>query len=278
MKFLVLSICLVIFSCSSFNARQVAGYDENNFGNQSIKKGLDQLISLSNHLNQSIPEKGHPKKQLIEKFIADLIINSEKIKQFSAGVNDLNPSWIPSPQHPNRKEIVLALGEIVQSYSVMNQLGIYLTATGVMDGDSIDQENLFNLLAKAVDEVELQISKNILLYQPEDVEAQLQMAKLSYSQFLASVVRGNLSKVISRNNKNLFVRVDRTFKELETLNDSEKAKDFSKSRTWIYVNGNLSGLTTEGSSEIDGFQDDVDLMLKTKFASNMIQVLFESLR
>lgn len=278
MKFLVLGIVCLIFGCSSINSRQIAGYEEKNLSHRGLIAGLRNLTSLSQHLFEIIPEKGHPKKILIDKFISDLKINLNKIEQLSIGVNDLSSSWIPSEQHPKRAEIILVLGEIVQSYTVMNQLGVYLTSSGVMDEDSKDQEYYFNLLAKTVEEVDSQISRNILLYQSEDKEAQQQLAKLKYSQFLASVVRENLSKVITRNNKNIFIRVDRAFKEVETLTDTEKAKDFVNTKYWIFAKDYLSQLSIEGSSDIDGFQDDVDLTLKTKFGSSMIHFLFESLR
>lgn len=285
MKFVALSICLFIFGCSSVDKRQVANqqdYLEQSYQNYFSQKGyllrLEKLIALTNHLLEEMPDKGHPKKSLVEKFSSDLKKSSEKIKKISLGINDLGTSWMPSDKNPKAKEIASALGEIVQSYSVMNRLGVYLTASGVMQEDTSEQEFYFNLVAKSIDEMDLEISKNILVYNTDQAQAQLQKAKIDYMQFLAALGRENLSKVISRNHRNLFGRLDQTFKELETLNDAEKVKNFSKSRTWIFTKNYLNNLSIEGSSEIDGFQDDIDRSLKTKFGSNMIQFIFESLR
>jgi hypothetical protein len=250
------------------------------FKNQNFYMRLVRLEMLTQQLQDVMPEKGHAKKALVQQFESDLHAAVMALAADGTAVSSKFKSWIPSAQESGFNEKVRVLGKVLQSSKVMDRMGIYLTSSGVFDEDSFGQAFYFDLIGRALAEIDTELRNLVLVYPPEMKDADENQAKLSYAKGLAIRVRSNLRKVMPAVNSANFKRVDSYMKRLSSigqLNPSE-AQRIVDSADFKFVQGVLSQVQPTTSGDIQGFEDQVDSTVATKFGFEMISQLLSTVR
>lgn len=217
---------------------------------------IEKIETLTSQFYAAMPEKGHAKKMLVRQFLSDI----QRVK-----TEDIN------------SDIFHALGRILASYKIMSRLGIYLTASGVFEAESSENEYYFAFLDRVMADIETQLRNSFLIYRPEDRVSDENNARLFFINKLAAEVRQGLTKVFP-GAKNPHRKLDQLFMQLSKVSEVGIAKRLSYTGDFISAAAILNDLHIVNSGEIDGFQDEVELTLATKFNFGMINELLSAVR
>jgi hypothetical protein len=268
---------------SKIESRQIASDDKefeqyltetytSYFEKETSVKRLLKIKMLAHQLHLNMEDKGHSRKRILEKFNADLKKQIEIIQNLESGQENSLVSWLPDPKSPQYSKKILALQSIKYSAYVMGQLETYLAATKVMENDRFYfQTSHYGLLQRALKALAKELDSVPVV--PEG----LQQSQFSYASFLSSVARNNLYKVFNQKQKKQQMRVDTFFKEIQLVNDSSEAKKLMNSNEMTFARSFLANKEYSGSSEIDGYRDDMDTKISTYFGLEMIRYLYDQL-
>lgn len=300
MRFIVFMVVALGFmsGCTSFNgnagidvpvpaSRSVASDEkylnlafDRYFANQNFYIRLVRMELLAKQLEGVMPEKGHAKKALVAQFIADLHRAVALLAADNVAVTSKYSSWIPSAQENGFNEKIRVLGKVLQSSKVMDRLGIYLTASGVFDEDNYGQTFYFNLIDRALYEIDGQLRNLVMVYPPEAKDADENEAKLQYTKSLAGEVRLNLRKVIPSVNSVEYKKLDALLQRISKMSNisQSQAQKLMNSPDFKYTKQVLSQVQLISSGDILGFEDQQDATIATKFNFEMINELISSVR
>ena len=297
MKLIVLimaiSIAILASSCSTFsnsrdNSRGVANTEQdylkanaavdNYFADQNFFNRLVRVEHYSVQFYEAMPDKGNAKKALLKQFITDLHQTILVLAADSNNKTDILNSWIPSTQIPGFNEKIKILGKLVQSAKVMDRMGIYLTASGVFEADSQPLDFYYTALTRVMYGIENELRNLVLIYPPEMKDTDENEAKLKYTKNMATDIRNNMRKVFQSNKNSNYKKLDQYFKKLSMAINVEEAKKLIKTTDFQYAKNVMQNLHIMNSGDIDGFQDEIDLTVATKFNFQMINELITSLR
>ncbi len=178
----------------------------------------------------------------------------------------------------NRAEKIHMMGQVVQSLNVMDRMGIYLTASGVIDPDSALEDYYYTFISRAVYNIDSELRNQMLLYPPEVKDANENNAKLAYAKTLANDIRIALRHNFQSNKVLDIKRMDRALLQIYGVQGVQQAKQLSANAEYKYLASSMSGLHISNSSDIAGFDDEVETTLSTKFSFEMINQLVTSLR
>lgn len=266
---------------SESGARDVASneaYVENAyriyFNGQNFYQRVIKLENIAAQLHSVMPEKGHAKKKLVARFLADVRLQKNQMHGLSSTGAERRNSWLPSSENAHYSQHVRALGRIAASYKIMSRMGIYLSASGVFDADAAQEDFYLSLLDRATDEIERSLQTVVLVYKPEDKEADEAAAKLNYARFLASDVRMALTRVYPGRGTE-YRRLDGFFRQVERADRSE-TRQLIRGREGRFVQSKLKTLHVMNSGDIQGFAEEMDLTISTKFGFEMIHQLVAS--
>lgn len=250
------------------------------FKDQNFYTRLVRIEMLSQQLQGAMPVTGHAKKALVHQFELDVHHAVAALAADKASVNSKAKGWIPSTQENGFNEKIHLLGKVLQSSNVMDRMGIYLTASGVFDEDTVGQAFYFDLIARAMASIDAEIRNLVLVYPPEMKDADENFAKLTYAKGLASRIRSNLRRVIPAVNSANYKRIDLTVKRIGEVRqiDAAQAQRILNSADFKYVQSVLSQVQPTNSGDIQGFEDQVDASVSTKFSFEMIDQLMASVR
>lgn len=271
------------------DSRSVASQQEylqtsynNYYSGQNFYQRIDKLENLVAQLHGLMPEKGHAKKRLLAKHLIDIRQQKKYIESLSSNnsgaLSKISVGWLPAPRSSQYSEKLQALGKIVASYKVMNQMGIYLTQAGVFDGDTRNEDFYLSLLNKSIGDIEGQLNQLPTAYRVEVKEAAENTARLEYSHHLANGVRFNLPRAFQSSPQTQYRRLDSFFKRVAQTDNLARIKSLLRSEEGRFAQQTLKGLHIMNSGDIQGFEDEVDLTLSTKFGLEMIQQLVASAR
>lgn len=226
---------------------------------QQIKK----IEAVIKQLHAVMSDIGHSKKKLVGQFLADTH------KEISL-------------LEPNTKrteaQLLMSLGRINASYKIMSLMGIYLTASGVFEKDTDDEDYYLGLLDRATSDIEKQLNTALYIYKPENKEEDENNARLRYTGSLANEIRNNLYKVFPDTKNPNYRRADQYFNKVAKLTSVDEAKKLIKTSDFQYVRNILQNIQIINSGDIDGFQSDVDLTVATQFNFAMINELITGAR
>ena len=290
---LVIAGVVALSGCTTFNRvpvppdRHVASDDQylilafnRYFANQNFFTRLVRIESLAQQLIAAMPEKGSAKKGLVQQFTRDLHQVIAALVNDKATAESKYHAWTPSTQEAGFKERVHLLGKVVQSSKVMDRMGIYLTASGIFEDDTYGENFYFNLIARALYEIDTEMNKLVLVYPPEMKEADENEAKINYAKSLAGEIRLNLHKILPAVNSPDYKKMDSFLQKLAGVNgaDSGSIQKLSKSSDYNFAKSILSQVQLTNSGDILGFEDQVETTIGTKFNFEMIHQLVTSIR
>lgn len=241
------------------------------FNGQNFYQRVAKLENITAQLHSVMPEKGHAKKKLVARFLADVRSQKSTLQNLPSTSAERQNSWLPSPRNAHYAQQVRSMGRVAASYKIMSRMGIYLTASGVFDADSGQEDFYLSLLDRASDELERSLRTIMLVYKPEDAEADVSAARLNYARFLASDVRLALMRVYPARGSE-YRRLDNFFRQIETANSSQ-TRQLVGGREGRFAESKLKTLHVMNSGDIQGFAEEVDLTISTKFGFEMIRQL-----
>ncbi|AGH94715.1 hypothetical protein [Pseudobdellovibrio exovorus] len=256
------------------------------YSGQNFYQRIGKLENLVAQLHSLMPEKGHAKKRLLAKHLMDIRQQKKYLESLSSTSSESSVGWLPAArsgqgnsQHREQySEKLQALGKIVASYKVMNQMGIYLSQVGLFDGDTRNEDFYLSLLNKSIGDIEGQLSQLPTAYRVETKEAAENTARLEYSHHLANGVRFNLPRALQSNPQAQSRKLDGFFKRVAHAESLSRIKSLLRSEDGRLAQQTLKSLHVTNSGDIQGFEDEVDLTLSTKFGLEMIQQLVASAR
>lgn len=248
------------------------------FSGQNFYQRLAKLENLTARLHAVMPDKGHPKKNLVGRFLTDL--QRERAALPATSGDDRALSWMPSAGGASYSEKIQALGRVAASYRIMTRMGIYLTASGVFDEDSADEDFYLSLLDRATGDIESGLRGLVLVYKPEDRERDEAVSRLSYAGTLASGVRLALPRAYPDRGVT-YRRLDGFFQRLEAAArsggpDPAPLRALLRSAEGRAIGRTLKELHVMNSGDILGFRDEMDLTISTKFGYEMIRQLADA--
>lgn len=244
-------------------------------GNYFIK--LKKVADVAKHLHSIMPEKASAKKRLVAQFSRDVSQAVALLAVDKISTNERYTTWVP--MLPNqRMEKVQILGKVVQSFKVMSRMGIYLTSSGVIDPDSVSEDYYHTFLEKAVSQIDEGSRGLTLIYSIEKREEHENEAKLNYAKTLALDSRSVLRRSFQTINRLDIKRIDKVLKQIHTAQNIQQTKVIIDSADYKFVLSSIKLLHIVNSSDITGFEDEVDMTLRTKFSLEMINYLLTSVR
>ena len=290
---LVIAGVVALSGCTTFNSvpvppdRHVASDDQylnlafnRYFANQNFFTRLVRIESLAQQLIAAMPEKGSAKKRLVQQFTRDLHQVTAALVNDKISADSKYYAWAPSTQEAGFNEKVRLLGKVVQSSRIMDRMGIYLTASGIFEDDTYGENFYFNLIARALYEIDSEMNKLVLVYPPEMKESDENEAKINYAKSLAGEIRLNLHKIMPRVNSPDYKKMDSFLQKLASMNaaDTGTILKLSSSSDFKFAQSILSQVQLTNSGDILGFEDQVETTIATKFSFEMIHQLVTSVR
>jgi hypothetical protein len=246
-------------------------------GNFQIK--LKKTLAIAKQFLASMPDKGHAKKRLVKQFVFDLTRVTNELDNKTLVKAENNHFWLPlNTRHPEYISTVRLIGSVVQSGKIMQQMGIYLSASGVVEEDSASDRYYFEMLARALSELESEISKLVIAYPPEQKNTDENNARLQYVKRLANEIRTGIRKNFQSNNTLDIKKIDRIMLQLAHSITLKQANLLLKNSDYIYTKSVMADLHISDSQDIMGFEEDVDLTLATKFSFSLINELISKVR
>lgn len=261
------------FVASTYVDEKYAQY----FADGNFYQRVAKIEAAAKQLLAVMPDKGHPKRKLVEQFVVDAHKEVIHLGSIQSTASDKSNSFLPSAQLPNYNEKILSLGRVVQSYKIMNRAGIYLTASGVFETDSNNQDFYLSILDRATYEIESGLRDLMLVYKPEDKDAQENDSKLNYSRALAQDTRNSIRKILEPKSAE-YKKVDAVLRTVANVSSADVAKKVVKTLEFANARSILQTANSINSGDIEGFQDDVDTTLSTKFNLELINELILSTR
>lgn len=231
--------------------------------------------SVIKPLYDSLPEKAHPRKKLLGQFLQEfraqfaLVSNEPSIQVYTQG-------WLPARGN-DITNIIKSLDHIILAYDVMNLMGIYLTSAGVFEKETQKENIYYSIIERALKEMNDEMKQRMSFNKPELIDAIKNNLKLKYTRDLVTDIRINLPKTMPTKNE-VYRKLDRFFKELGSVNSNEKAKKLLTSSDFRYAEKALRNLPLVNSGEIDGYDDEINLEVTTKYYLGMTRVLLSGLR
>lgn len=231
--------------------------------------------SVIKPLFDSLPEKGHPRKKLLGQFLQQyraqfaLISNESSAQVYSQG-------WLPA-RGTDSSNFIKSYDHIMAAYEVMNTMGIYLTSAGVFEKESQKANVHYSIIERALKEISDEIKMRISFNKPESIDTIKNNLKLKYSRELVGDIRISLPKVMSTKNA-VYRKLDRFFKELGSLKTVDKSKKMLASSDFSYAEKALRNPPLLNSGEIDGYEDEFNLEVTTKYYLDMVRILLSGLR
>lgn len=240
---------------------------------------LNKINSLAKQFLAGMPENGHAKKRLVKQFVSDLNRSIAELSAYKDSNTERYTTWVPkNTADANYKAKIRILGGVVQSSKVMDHMGIYLTASGVIEPDSAVDDYYYTMIARAVGQIDSEISKTGLAYLPEDKEQDENNARLRYAKRLGNDVRATIRKSFQSNKAIDTKRVDRVLVLLSRASTLQQAHVLLRSPDYRYTQSAMQGLHIMNSQDIAGFEHEVELTLSTKFSFEMIHELISKVR
>ena len=247
------------------------------FSNSNYFSKLQKIKEVAQHLHSVMPDKGSAKKRLVSQFSQDVSRVIESLAGDKTSTSEKFNAWLPmSPTGRNEK--VQTLGQIVQSYKVMSRMGIYLTASGVIDPDSATENYYYTFLDRALYNIENELRNLMLIYPVEKREEQENNSKINYAKALANDSRSVIRRHFQSNNRIDLNRVDKALKQIQQIQNSQQSKRVLNSADYKYTTNAVKQLHIMNSGDITGFEDEMDMTLRTKFSVEMINHLLTGVR
>ncbi|MEQ1723959.1 MAG: hypothetical protein ABL930_12345 [Pseudobdellovibrio sp.] len=237
---------------------------------------IAKVEAIAKQLHSVMPDKGHPKKKLVQQFLSDVRREALFLSALPGSADDIANSWVPSAQLAQFKEKIMSLGRVAQSYKIMSRAGIILTASGVFETDSNSQDFYLSLLDRATYEIENTLRDLMLVYLPEIKDAQDNDAKINYSKGLANDIRNNLRKVLQPKSLE-YKKVDAVLNKISKSN-AIQAKKLIKTSEFLSAKSLLQNSERTISGDIEGFDDEVDTVISTRLNIVLINELISSTR
>lgn len=231
--------------------------------------------SVIKPLYDSLPEKGHPRKKLLKQFLQEyckqvaVIADNSELQNYSR-------SWLPA-RGVDDSAIINSLDNIVMSYQLINLAGIYLTSAGVFEKETQKENVYYSVLDRSVKEMSNELKQRLFFGKPEEKDIFKNELRLRYTRDLVTDIRLTLPKVMPIKNV-VYRKLDRFFKELGRVNNVQKAKKMLNSSDFVYAEKILNEMQPIYSGEIDGFEDEINLEIQTKYYLGMTRVLLSGLR
>lgn len=252
---------------------------EQYFASGNYLAKLNKVNNLAKQFLANMPENGHAKKRLVKQFVSDLNRSIAELAAYKDTNTERYTTWVPkNTTDANYKSKIRILGGVVQSSKVMDHMGIYLTASGVIEPDSAVDDYYYTMIARAVGQIDSEISKTGLAYLPEHKEQDENNARLRYAKRLGNDVRSSIRKSFQANKAIDTKRVDRVLILLSKASTLQQANVLLKSPDYRYTQTAMQGLHIMNSQDIAGFEDEVELTLSTKFSFEMIHELISKVR
>lgn len=252
---------------------------EQYFASGNYLAKLTKINSLAKQFLAGMPENGHAKKRLVKQFVSDLNRSIAELSEYKDANTERYSTWVPkNTADANYKAKIRILGGVVQSSKVMDYMGIYLTASGVIEPDSAVDDYYYTMMARAVGQIDSEISKTGLAYLPEHKEEDENNARLRYAKRLGNDVRSTIRKSFQSNKAIDTKRVDRVLILLSRASTLQQANVLLKSPDYRYTQTAMQGLHIMNSQDISGFEHEVELTLSTKFSFEMIHELISKVR
>lgn len=293
--FIFLAVAAFLTSCASTNkvgylpappqtqSRQLASnYADEKFkeyfsqGNYFAKLG--KINEVAKSLLAVMPDKGSAKKRLVQQFVVDLNKVVAQLGADTESISEKSNRWLPSTQGSGFAEKIILMSQVVESQRVMDRMGIYLTSSDVIDPDNATEDYYYTLIAKAVYEID-NLTRSLTLIYPPEKKAELEnAARLRYTRKLAGDVRVNLKKSFDSNKALNRKRIDKVLRQISSSSTLKQAAQFKNSNDYKYAQEALKDLHIMNSQDIDGFEDEIELTLATKFSFEMINELISSVR
>jgi hypothetical protein len=263
------------------DSRDIAsGYVDSAYSNYFAKgntyQRVEKIEAIAKKLYAAMPDKGHPKKKLVEQFLFDVRREVLFLAALPESREDKANSWLPTAQQAQFKEKIMSLGRVAQSYKIMSRAGIILTASGVFETDSNSQDFYLSLLDRATFEIENSLKDLLLVYLPENKDAQSNDAKINYSKSLASDIRNNLRKILQPKSAE-YKKVDAILNKISKSN-AVQAKKLIKTSEFLWAKSIIQNNERTLSSDIEGFNDQVDIVISTGLNILLINELISSIR
>lgn len=289
---------ILFYSCSSVQthpeahivevdsyARNLAAEDDrfDNYFENYLQRGnfferLKNIKLVAQSLYGVLPEQGDARKRLVGQFIDDVQKQVVVLARMDGSADDPYSYWIPSESLPKFKEKIDRIGKVVQSGRVMEKLGIYLSASKVLNKPSATEDFYLHLIAKALSEIDLQFKDvSVAVYSVEDRETNYREAQFAYAQDLAIKARMNLKRVFSKEQKQIVERIDQLLLKIQSEDSTASVKTMLKSGDWAFTKTNLANLNLQKSTDVDGINDEFERTISTKFGFEMIQYLYENI-
>jgi hypothetical protein len=246
------------------------------FANANTYQRVAKIEAITQQLDSAMPHKGHPKKKLVEQFLSDVRREVLFLADLPGSAEDKANSWVPSAQLTQYQEKIMSLGRLAQSYKIMSRAGIILTASGVFEKDSNSQDFYLSLLDRATFEIENTLRDLKLVYLPEAKDRQENDAKMNYSKSLASDIRNNLRKILEPKSLD-YKKIDAILNKVSKSN-AVQAKKLITTAEFLSAKSILQNSERTISSDIDGFNDEVDTVISTAHNLVLINELISSTR
>ncbi|MBY0554526.1 hypothetical protein K2P97_08355 [bacterium] len=247
------------------------------FADGNFYQRVAKIEAVAKQLLSVMPDKGHPKRKLVEQFVSDARKEIIYLGSIQSSVSDKSNSFLPSAQLDQYNAKIQSLGRLTQSYKIMNRAGIYLTASGVFEEDSSNQDFYLSILDRSTYEIENGLRELVLVYKPEDKDAQENNAKMNYSRSLAQDTRNSIRRVLEVKSAE-YKKVDAVLASVARLSSSNLAKKLVRTVEFTNARNILKAANNINSGDIEGFQDDMDTTISTKFNLELINELILSTR
>ena len=252
---------------------------EQYFASGNYLAKLNKVNNLAKQFLANMPVEGHAKKRLVKQFVSDLNRSIAELTEYKDASSERYPTWVPkNTADANYKAKIRILGGVVQSSKVMDQMGIYLSASGVIEPDSAVDDYYYSMLARAIGQIDSEVSKTGLAYLPENKEQDENNSRLRYAKRLGNDVRVTIRKSFQSNKAIDTKRVDRVLLLLSRASTLQQANILLKSSDYRYTQTAMQGLHIMNSNDISGFENEVELTLSTKFSFEMIHELISKVR
>ncbi len=260
---------------NSRNVAQAFDYLEqqytNYFAAAPFYERLLRLEKMTIALHDLMEESGNSKKKFVAQFQKDLRKELNAIGRFPSSATDKAASWLPSeqPDPANYRDKVLALGRVEQSFAILNESSAFLDRSGVFEKDGRIENFYLSLIGRAAVEINLGLQEAVV-YKPEIKLAQLNGARLKHSKKIVVEIREAMRKVFPSVRDPQYVKTDLFFDRVAKTSSIEQIRTLIRSNDFVLAKNIMQDVQLINSGEINGFQDQVDLTLATKFNFQML--------
>lgn len=275
MRVLILLTLLLTTSCSTWFNQDTKFISRNISSNDFYSMtALERLNEVQSHINETLTSmnpKGNPRYHIFEIYKLRSDEFASKVKSYSSELK--GKEFLPA-----RKEVVDLFRQFVAAHKVMNEAGIYIVSSKIVEPDSQETNDLLFSLRQVIMMYEDEIkTKSGGIWKPELTENAESVERLHMVKSLSAKIKENFEDFVSTPKDQKVVHTTlKSIQKIKFVSKDQLKTDYSKLKSSAAFKKSLSllsNLNLPDSGEIDGFEDSLEKVMSVQFSKELIEFL-----